>query len=85
MDRKAGKNPAKWSDVRHFLQLAGASPAKAKQSIKYVDKVLSYETEFSRKSKADKKLKKKKGKNPGYRCTVGHWVTIDDRPVFICD
>ncbi len=83
--QKAGKNPEKWNDVKYFLKLAGASLAKAKEIIKYVDKVLSYKTEFSKKSKADRNVKKKKGKKPGYRCTEGHWRTIDGRPVFICD
>ena len=33
----------------------------------------------------DKKVKEKDVRQGKYRCTEGHWVTIDDRPVFICD
>lgn len=83
--RKAGKNPEKWKDVKHFLRLAKAIPAKVKEIIKYVDKVLNYEKEFSKKSKADKKIKFKRPANLDEKKGPGHWVTIDDHPVLIED
>ena len=73
--QKAGKNPQVWSDVVKFL---------ANETGQYIPKVLSYEDEFGLKSPANKNLKEKSPKKE-YRCTDGHWVTIDDRPVFICD
>jgi membrane-bound lytic murein transglycosylase MltF len=82
---EAGKSPQLWDDVKEFLELAGATEDEAKETMQFVEKVHAYEIEFSLKSPADKKLKKKKGKKSGRRCTQGHWVTIDDRPVFICD
>jgi len=81
---QAGKNPQLWSDVRQFLEAAGATKAKALETIEYVDKGLSYEAEFAIKSPADKSKKQKQpGKQQAW-CTEGHWRTIDDRPVFIC-
>jgi len=81
--RKGGKDPEKWKDVKHFLRLAKAIPAKVKEIIKYVDKVLNYEKEFSKKSKADKKAKFKKPRKLGSQKGDCHWVTIEDRPVCI--
>lgn len=81
--RKAGKNPEKWNDVKHFLKVAGAPLDKVKEIIKYVDKVLSYEKEFSKKSKADKKAKFKRPKKLSKQRGGCRWVTIDDNPVCI--
>jgi membrane-bound lytic murein transglycosylase F len=81
---KAGKNPRLWSDVQQFVALAGTSKAKEQETREYVEKVLTYESEFAMKSPADKRKKQQK---PGKRqawCTEGRWRTIDDRPVFIC-
>ena len=44
-----------------------------------------YEVKFAKKSPANKTLKEKGVRKGKYLCTEGHWVTIDDRPVFICD
>ncbi|MBU1122713.1 MAG: transglycosylase SLT domain-containing protein [Candidatus Omnitrophica bacterium] len=82
---QAGKNPQKWNDVKKFLEAAGATKKKTKEICEYVDLILRYEAEFAEKSIADKRVKNKKGKKPVKRCASGHWVTIDDRPVFICD
>lgn len=82
---KAGKNPGVWSDVENFLELAGVAEAKAEEIRQYIEMVLSHEAEFALKSPADKDMKEKKVRKGKYRCTEGHWVTIDDRPVFICD
>ena len=71
----AGKNPQLWSDVAQYL---------TDETRQYILKVLSYENEFSLKSPANKNLKEKNPRKD-YRCTEGHWVTIDDRHVFICD
>lgn len=73
---KAGKDPQLWSDVAGYL---------AKETQQYVERVLLYEAEFALKSPADKSRKEKGVRKGRYRCTEGHWVTIDDRPVFICD
>ncbi len=72
---KAGKNPQLWSDVEMYL---------TEETRQYIPKVLPYEAEFGLKSPANKNLKEKNPKKE-YRCTEGHWVTLDDRRVFICD
>jgi len=82
---QAGKDPQVWNHVEKFLEAANATKAKADEIKQFIQKVLCYEIEFSEKSPADKKSKKKKGEKSVSRCTEGHWVTIDDRPVFICD
>jgi membrane-bound lytic murein transglycosylase MltF len=72
---KAGKNPQLWSDVANYL---------TDETRQYIPNILSYQNEFSLKSSANKNIKQKEPKKQ-YRCTEGHWVTIDDHPVFICD
>jgi membrane-bound lytic murein transglycosylase MltF len=72
---KAGKNPQLWFDVEKYL---------TDETRQYIDKILFYQDEFNLKSLANKNIKQKEPKKQ-YRCTEGHWVTIDDRPVFICD
>ena len=73
--QRAGKNPQLWSDVEKYLTA---------ETKRYIPEVLSYQDEFSLKSSANKNTKDKNPRKE-YRCTEGHWVTIDDRPVFICD
>lgn len=70
-----GKDPTLWSVVQEILGVA--------ETREYVEKVLSFEMEFAQKSLAGKKNKGKTAK--GYRCTDGHWVTIDDRHIMLCD
>jgi len=82
---QAEKNPTIWDDVKEFLEAAGDSKEKADEARDYVEKVLVFENEFAKKSLANKKAKAKEGKSVTCRCSSGHWVTIDDRPVFICD
>lgn len=82
---QSGKNPQVWNDVKDFLKKSGATEDKVKEIRSYVDNILVYEEEFAAKSPADKKVKDKEGKSPKAKCTQGHWVTIDDHPVFICD
>lgn len=72
---KTGRNPQVWSDVTKYLP---------KETQDYVEAVPLYEVEFSQKSPANKRMKEKGVRKGEYRCTEGHWVTIDDRPVFIC-
>lgn len=72
---KAGKNPQLWVDVEKFL---------TDETRQYVPQVLFYQDEFNLKSPANKNTKQKEPRKQ-YHCTEGHWVTIDDRPVFICD
>lgn len=81
MARQAGKDPGLWDEVKKFLEAAGATRSKAVEIKEFLEKVLSYELEFSKKSPANKKVKRKEVK---YRCTDGRWRTIDDRPVMIC-
>ena len=81
---KAGKDPQLWADIEEFLELAGAKKSTADEARQYVENVPSNEAEFAIKSIADKNIKQKEPKKE-YRCTEGHWRTIDDRPVFICD
>ena len=73
---KAGKDPQSWSDVAEYL---------ANETRRYVERISLYEVEFAKKSPADRSRKEKGVRKGKYRCTEGHWVTIDDRPVFICD
>lgn len=82
---QAGKDPQLWDDVKNFLETAGATKDEAEETRHFVENVPVYEIEFSKKSPADKNAKKKTGRTPGYRCTEGHWITKDDRPIFICD
>lgn len=82
----SGKNPQLWSDVRGFIEAAGAEEGKNQETLKYVDAILLNENEFSPKSRAGKNLQRKL-KQSKYRCDEdeGRWRTIDDRPVLICD
>ena len=73
---KAGKDPQSWSDVAEYL---------ANETRRYVERISLYEVEFAKKSPADNSRKEKGVRKGKYRCTEGHWVTIDDRPVFVCD
>lgn len=72
---QAGKNPQLWNDVAEYL---------SQETQQYVEKVPMNEAEFARKSSANKNSKKKEAGKKKQLCTVGHWRTIDDRPVFIC-
>ncbi len=83
--RKAGKDVQIWTDVEEFLESAGATNDKANEIRRYVDKVSLFELEFAKKSPANKNIKPKEPGKKKYRCTQGHWVTIDDRHIFICD
>ncbi len=81
--QKAKKNPKSWNDVQAFLEQAKAD--NPDQVRKYVKDVFKNEAEFSDKSLVDKGAKNKKINKPKGRCSKGHWVTIDEHPVFICD
>lgn len=80
----AGRNPRVWADVQEFLESADTPKSIAVQMREYVEKVPRYEVEFAQKSPADKRLKAKQPRREQYSCTKGHWVTIDDHPVFLC-
>lgn len=82
---KAGKDPQLWTDVEKFLESDNTKKSTADQIRQYVEKVPLYEAEFARQSPANKNIKSKEPRKERYRCTEGHWVTIDERPVFICD
>lgn len=83
--QQAEKDPLMWSAVKDFLEAAGALPDKAEEIITYVENVLSYEIEFSKKSSADKEIKHKKESSLKEQTEDGHWVTIDGQPVLIKD
>lgn len=80
-----GKDPRSWSAVVNYIAAAKAGPAKQEETRAYVELVPLYEAEFAKKSPANKNLKERGVRKGRYLCTEGHWVTIDDRPVFICD
>ncbi len=82
---ESGRSPQLWTEVEQFLESTDTKKSTADQIRQYVQKVPSYEAEFARKSLADKTIKHKEPRKGTYRCTEGHWRTIDDRPVFICD
>ncbi len=83
--KKDGKVATTWEIVREYLKKAGSTDAKVKEITEYVEKVLAYEKEFSKKSKANKKLKDKPPKKVSNNDSAdGHWITLDDgRHVFI--
>ena len=84
--KQAGTDPKLWINVEKFLVSEDTSLSKADEIRQYVERVLSDQAEFAAKSPADKTIKHKEPPRKGeYRCTEGHWVTIDDRPVYICD
>ena len=69
---KAGKNPAKWDEVRAFLKAAKVDPDIIQQINGYIPKVPEYEAEFAKKSPTDKNAKDKKIVKPKIQCTKGH-------------
>ncbi len=85
--KKDGKDATKWKIVKEYLKEAGATDAKVKEITEYVEKVLAYEKEFSKKSKANKKLKDKPPKKVSNNDSAnGHWITLDNgRHIFIGD
>lgn len=85
MTKAAGMNPEKWDDVKQHLEAAGATSKKASEIRNYVDNVMTYEKEFSKKSKADKKTKFKKQKKIKKAPVGGHWITLEGRHIFIED
>ncbi len=78
-----GRNPALWKNVKKYLESAGANADKSKEIQEYVENVLKYEAEFSKKSKADKNAKAGKPKKVKNLPTGGHWITLDGRHIFI--
>jgi membrane-bound lytic murein transglycosylase MltF len=83
--KEDGKDPALWKDVRKYLEAAGASSIKSKEIQEYVDKVLAYDAEFSKKSKADKSEKSGNPRKVKTPPSGGHWITLDGRHIFIED
>jgi hypothetical protein len=83
--KKDGKVATIWEIVKEYLKKAGSTDAKVKEITEYVDKVLAYEKEFSKKSKANKKLKDKPPRKVSNNdSTDGHWITLDNgRHIFI--
>jgi len=80
-----GKDPALWDDVKEYLESAGATADKSKETQEYVDKILEYDAEFSKKSKADKKVKLGEPRKVKKLPVGGHWITLDGRHIFIED
>jgi len=71
--------------VAEFLESKDLSKSKADEIREYVEKILPFEAEFAVKSAADKRVKLKEPRKKKIQCDKGHWVTIDDHPVYICD
>ncbi len=80
---KDRRNPALWDDVKKYLEAAGATAAKSKEINEYVENVLKYEVEFSKSSKADKKVKLGSPRRVKKIPVGGHWITLDGRHIFI--
>lgn len=80
-----GRDPHSWSEVVNYIAAAKAGLKKQEETRGYVEMIPIYEAEFAQKSPADKTMKEKGVRKGKYRCTEGHWRTIDGRPVFICD
>ncbi len=83
--KEDGKDPAIWNDVKEYLETAGATSDKSKEIQEYVDKVLEYDAEFSKKSKADKMVKSGKPRKIRKLPVGGHWITLDGNHIFIED
>lgn len=81
---QSGKHPRLWADVQQFLEAAGSKGSSPEETRHYVEEVPALEAEFAQRSPADKSVKRENPRTGQYDCTDGHWVTIDDRPVFIC-
>jgi membrane-bound lytic murein transglycosylase MltF len=82
--KEAGQNPTIWKIAFSFLSAANAEADKIKELTDYIPDILSFESWFSVHSEANKDKKDRKPKKQR-DCAQGHWVTIDDRPVYICD
>lgn len=90
--KQYGLSVSKNNDQRFDINYASSAAARYLKDIhsmfnkktRLLEKIPLYESEFSEKSSADKNIKQKEPRTGRYRCTEGHWVTIDDRPVFIC-
>ncbi len=82
-----GRNPQLWNNVRDFIEAAGAERGKNQETRNYVDTILLNEHELALKSQAGKNIKQKTSRQSQYRCAddEGHWRTIDDRRILICD
>jgi membrane-bound lytic murein transglycosylase MltF len=83
--KEDGKNPASWNDVKTYLESAGATADKSKEIQEYVDKVLKYDAEFSKKSKADKTVKSGEPRKIKKLPVGGHWITLHGKHIFIED
>ncbi|MBI5300155.1 MAG: transglycosylase SLT domain-containing protein [Deltaproteobacteria bacterium] len=80
----AGRNPAKWDDVKEYLKIAGATVSKVKEIGEYVTALGRYEEEFSRKSPADKTWKDRPSPlETGSELDGGHWITKDGKHIYI--
>ena len=80
-----GKDPRSWNEVVNYIAAAKTGLEKQEETRAYVEMVPLFEEEFAQKSLANKNLKEKGARKGRYLCTEGHWVTIDGKPVFICD
>ena len=83
--QQAGKDPTDWDEVQKFLEKATPDPKKPTETRQYVQNVLKYESEFTKKSSADKKAKDKKIGKPKSLCKKGRWITKDNHHIFICE
>jgi membrane-bound lytic murein transglycosylase MltF len=81
--KEDGKDPALREDVKKYLESAGATADKSKEIQEYVDKVLKYDAEFSKKSNADKTVKSGEPRKVKELPTGGHWITLHGKHIFI--
>ena len=79
----AGINSDSWDEVKAFLKAAGASPAKVKEILQYVERILEYIKEFTAKSKADKSAKLGAPLKTTESPRGGHWITKDGKHILI--
>ena len=83
--QEAGKDPSSWVDVKQFLEMAGVPSDTADKGRKYVDDIMKNESEFFRKSSADRNVKNKRPGAKKGNCSKGHWITKDHHHIFICE
>jgi membrane-bound lytic murein transglycosylase MltF len=83
--KAAGKDPAKWDDVKEFLKAAGASDAKVKEITSYVDMTKDYENKFQQKSEASEEDKNKGPTEMKPDSGEGHWITTKNGKHILID
>ena len=81
--QEAGEDPTSWDDVKDFLGDAGASDSKVKETIDYVNKMKTYESQFQQKSSASESDKDKGPTTITPDSSDEHWITKDGKHILI--